>query len=399
MPNINYSSVISYCEEEIIKQRQQIYNQSDKSRQNIIVENVEKMLKSISEESEIKQTLSQAKKKLEAVSTVLVSADLLDGYRSDQHGYTVEEMYVVLDEKMRSEKYPGVKFSSMLWVGEANKNLAFDPKKSFKDLVGEAKNLKEGEALMAPVLTDLGRNKHWTAGMFRKRNGKLEFIHNDPEGNSIGPDSLLKKWLDEYPEVEISDLRVHQQFDGYNCGPYTISSLLTMATNKDRDAEEIGKKLAQKIDPVELRKEHNKIFEGDKFDRSETVKFLDELKDRAVCENMRNMFGRFQEQGRIDDKGGIGCDSVGEARLLAEQIKESYEKIGIKPCEIKADGNNWIVKLPEKCRGKDPFKMNSEELSNLKEEIKEPAKKVGPLEGKSIFNFARQAEQPPVIAR
>lgn len=394
MPDINYDSIISFCEKETIEQRQRWNNSSDKTRHDGVISVAEAMLKRISEESEIKKTIKQAKEKTGAAPrfSVSVSPELLDGYRNDQQGYTVEKMYVVLNDKItRGEEYPGVKFSKMLWVGEANKDLAYNPKKSFEDLLGEAKNLKEGEALVAPILSNVGKNKHWTASMFRKKNGKLEFVYNDPEGNPFDKNPLLKNWFGAHPEIEIEDLRVQKQFDDFNCGPYTLKILEIMAANKDRTAEEIQKDLAQKIDPQELRKEYAKILEADKFDRNETVKLLDELKERAVCGKMRDMFGRFVEEGRVDDKGAIGCDTIGEARMLAEQIKESYEKIGIKPCEIKQDGDNFVVKLPEKCRGKDPFKMNSEDLAKLKEEIKEPAKKVEPTEGKSVFNFGRQA--------
>lgn len=289
----------------------------------------------------------------------MVETDLPDGYKDgstaaeSKNGYTSEIIYRVLDEEVRRLKSDSVVFSNMLWtdVGEGDK---FSPKDIFEEELAKAKKLEEGKAMLVPVVS----KGHCVAGMFRKKNGKLQFIYNDPEGRPISSNSVLGRWFNEnVNDVEVVDLRIHQQSDSYNCSVYSISNLLKMASNKDTDTEELKEKLGENVNPKELRERHAEILEGDEMDRKGTLGLLDDLKERAICGKMKNLYSQFDQEGRFSESR-ILCDNDDEAKGLAENIKKSYEEIGVKPCGIEKRGNDWVVRLPEKCRGKiDPFKM------------------------------------------
>lgn len=371
-----FDQIIAFCEREVISERK--YNRGEGTR----IEDLEGEIASLTSliEQTDKEEIAQAvegerKSYTKGSSGVSVATNLPDGSKDDKRAYTTEEMYHIMYSETRGKE--DVKFSNMIWANDP-KGIAYDPKAVFESQIEEAEELKEGQALIVPILA----NKHWTAGMFRKKDGRLQFLHNDPEGNEIKPESLLGQWLAEYQKegvLEVFDLHVQQQHDGYNCGPYTISSLLTMAENRELDAEEIKKALAQKIEPEKLRAKHAEIIEEDSLDREGVVAMIDALKERAICSKMKNMYDQFAEEGRIEDGGRINCHNADEARALAEQIKKSYEDIGVKPCGLEQNGDSWVVRLPEKCQGKDPFKMNHEELKDLKKELSDyPPKKTAP---------------------
>jgi hypothetical protein len=409
MPSINYAEkveqfgqIVAFCDQEIVGQLGRKSNPGLTSREEALINKIHQKFDAVNalNEEGVKEVLSEAEssrksKRRNAISgaSVVVETDLPDGYKDgstaseSKNGYTSETIYRVLDEEVRKLKSDAVVFSNMLWtdVSEGDK---FSPKDIFEEELAKAKKLEEGKAMLVPVVS----KGHCVAGMFRKKNGKLQFVYNDPEGRPMSSNGVLQGWFDENREdVEVVDLQIHQQSDNHNCSVYSISNLLKMAANKDAETEDLREKLAEKVDPKKLRARHAEILEGDKMDREGTLSLLDDLRERAICGKMKNLYSQFEQEGRISD-GKMLCDNDDEAKELAESIKKSYEEIGVKPCGIEKRGNDWVVRLPEKCRGKtDPFKMSKEELGELKKELGEkPPQQIKPEGISSVFDFARE---------
>jgi hypothetical protein len=376
MPNYQekiheFDGIVALCDQELESLRRSKLYQSPQSRKEAVEQKFSGFLSKpiFSAEDEIVQTWEKLK---EGGFPISFETNLVAGYKekpaSSEEWYKSGDIFCILDNQIRQT--PNVKFSNMILVGSYNHYDAnYDTKKTFKEQFEEAiKEATNGKPTIMP--TNL-RNKHWVASMLRKNSeGKLELLYNDSIG--AGPDSEMLAWIKEFNfGIEVKNLGCLQQRDSYNCGPYMIHNLLEMASNPSLEAEELAKKLGTP-DPTKLREEHGKILREDSIEKDEAEKICLALKERAICGRMNGLFDQFREENRMED-GQIKCDNSDAAKVLAEQIKKSYEDIGVKPCVLESKGDSWVVRLPEQCRGRDPFSMSGEDLRQLKEEIKSPS--------------------------
>lgn len=230
----------------------------------------------------------------------------------------------------------------------------------FKRALYEAKNLaKGGKKVLMPLNI---HGDHWVGGMMKMDGGELKFFYNDSLGNPI--DGIMRKEI-ERAGIKITDLKAKQQDDHYNCGPLTIHNLLEMSKATTLEEEALKQKLltsAKELDLQKLRERYSNLstYESDKN------------KEKEICGEMCDIFGKLKDEGRVHEENGVkrfDCESTEEARKLAEKIKKSYEDLGVGPCDLQQKGEQWIVRIPEACSGKDVFSMNPEQLQNLREEI------------------------------
>ncbi len=322
---------------------------------------------------------------------VSISTDL-ETYHSaakSQEWYKSEDIFCILDHEVRAMKK--VAFSNMILVGKYDN---FDSKKDFVDQFEEAKKAaNKGTATLMPINL---RNKHWVAGVMRKDplSGKIQFIYCDSLGAEIDPELL--GWIGEFDkEIEIKNLSVVQQKDDYNCGPFMIDNLLKIASKKNQQFDEIEADFlsSKQADPEKLRENHAKISHQEIGDRDEAEKICQALKERAICGKMLNLFEQFRKEERMSDNK-IKCEDRSSAKALAENIKKSYEDLGVIPCELKENEGSWIIRLPQECRGKDPFAMDSAELNNLKSLLKQPSPTASKKISAEILQNSNSLDQP-----
>ncbi len=386
-----FEGIISGCDQELEELRRNKRYQEAEPRKEVARKKIGALLSLpiFAPSDDIVETWNGLQKEISGVSPrVILATDVPSGDRENpvesQRWYRSEDIFCILDKEVQSR--PSVNFSNMILVGEYEH---FDPKIAFQGQFEEAvKAAKNGKVTIMPI--NLG-NKHWLGGMMRKNDaGELEFVYNDSLGDPHSEELInlhvqLAQWIRGFdPNIKLVNLGVEQQHDGYNCGPYTIHNLLTLADNKDLSAEELKVKLGELVNPKNLRKRDAEVLAGELVEKDDVEKMWCEVKERAICGKMQNLFGQFKEEGRVEE-GGVKCRDEDEARALAEQIKKSYEDLGVKPCSIEQKGDVWVVKLPQECRGRDPFSMGSKELKDLREELQPPSASV-----KSVFNLPVQ---------
>lgn len=234
----------------------------------------------------------------------------------------------------------------------------------FNDAIREAKKLaKIGKTVLMPLNIN---GKHWVSGMMKVAgDGKFQFFYNDSLGNEIDP-GLIGEMSNL--EIDTADIKAQQQQDGYNCGPLTIHNLLQMGDSDNFAKEELRRKLlasSSLLNLQELRKTHSSLNAYIAIQDKET---------EEVCKKILTTFGRLESEGKVHEENGafkrFDCDSSKAAQNLAEEIKKAYEDLGIVPCDLERKEGGWIVRIPETCKGKEVFKMNPEELEELRGEIK-----------------------------
>lgn len=236
---------------------------------------------------------------------------------------------------------------------------------NFNDAIKEAQELaKEGKAVLMPLNIN---GNHWVSGVMKTDKNdkdKFQFFYNDSLGNEI--DSKVKDEMNKLG-IGITDLRAPQQKDGYNCGPLTIHNLLQMGDADNFAEEELRKKLlasSSSLNLQELRKDHSII--------NAYIAIKDE-ETKEVCKKILTIFEKLESAGKAHEENNsfkrFDCDSVKAAQDLAEKIKKAYEDLGIVPCDLERKEGDWIVRIPEACKGKEVFKMNPKELKELRGEI------------------------------
>lgn len=375
MPNYSekideFDGVIALCDQELENLRKTKRNQSPESRKKQVEDKFSQILQNpvFARGDDIIETWEKLKK--EGSELLSISTDLSPAHSpaKSQEWYKSSDIFRILDRKV--SEIEDVAFSNMILVGKYDN---FDPKKVFTDQFEEAKEAaKKGKSTIMPINL---RNKHWVGGMMRKTSsGKIQFVYNDSLGASI--DDELLDWISDFDSsIEVVNLGVMQQVDTdrHNCGPYMVDNLLKLANNNDKSIEDLKNALSPaQTNPEKLREEHAQILREEIGDRDEAEKICQALKERAICGKMLSLFEQFKEENRMVGNK-IQCSDTSSARALAEQIKRSYEDLGVSPCELRQDGENWVVRLPQECRGKDPFAMNSEELSELKSRLRPPS--------------------------
>jgi hypothetical protein len=245
---------------------------------------------------------------------------------------------------------------------------------NFNDAIKKAKELaKEGKTVLMPLNIN---GNHWVSGMMKTDKNdkdKFQFFYNDSLGNEI--DSKVKDEMKKLG-IGITDLRVPQQKDGYNCGPLTIHNLLQMGDPDNFEEEELRKKEEEQLrkkllsssnslNLQELRKDHSII----------NAYIATEVKEtEEICKKILTIFEQLESEGKAHEENGafkrFDFDSAKEAQDLAEKIKKAYEDLGIVPCDLERKEGEWIVRIPEACKGKEVFKMTPKELEGLRGEIK-----------------------------
>ncbi|MBU6140381.1 MAG: hypothetical protein KGP29_02340 [Proteobacteria bacterium] len=340
---------------------------------------IEGLLSEVDQPDDFKKTLEDFKKEAPKDSSqVAVVSDLPSGFKESTgestEWYSDRDISRVLTEEIKSRS--GVELSGIVQVSDDSEAKELF-KSQFQLAIDQA---TKGDVVMIPI--NLSK-KHWIGGVMRmNEKGELEFIYNDSLGDSEGSElevfhSKLKGWIGELsPEVTVTDLGVRQQNDGHNCGPFTIHNLLALADNRALSAKELKEILGKQIDPKELRKKHELTLAPEPDDRDDAEKMWSDTRDWLVCLKMRESLEMLREEGRISEGGKINCEDETGARKLAENLKKSYEDIGVKPCRIEQKGDVWVVRLPQECRGRDPFSMDIKELKELKEELRSPAASV-----------------------
>jgi hypothetical protein len=255
---------------------------------------------------------------------------------------------------------------------------------NFNDAIKKAKELaKEGKTVLMPLNIN---GNHWVSGMMKAtENDKFQFFYNDSLGNEI--DSKVKDKMNKLG-IGITDLRVPQQKDGYNCGPLTIHNLLQMGDPDNFEEEQLRKKLlssSNSLNLQELRKDHSIINAYIPTEVKET---------EEICKKILTIFGQLESEGKVHEENGafkrFDCDSAKAAQDLAEKIKKAYEDLGIVPCDLERKEGEWIVRIPEACKGKEVFKMNPKDLKGLRGEIE--AMKTFQEEKPDNGKFAKKVE-------
>ncbi len=93
----------------------------------------------------------------------------------------------------------------------------------------------------AAVLPFNLNNNHWVGLVLRRDvNGVIRAIYNDPMGNELTNENrnLLEYYLRMYNghnPIEIIDLNLAQQTNGYDCGPITVNNLVRLALAENID--------------------------------------------------------------------------------------------------------------------------------------------------------------------
>lgn len=92
-------------------------------------------------------------------------------------------------------------------------------------------------------------NNHWTALVIKKQaDGSLQILYNDPKGNSLMSEknsgALLKAISKVNAEFTLVDIRLKQQDNDDDCGPYTIENLVKLAKE---DTSHLHKDQLQKL--------------------------------------------------------------------------------------------------------------------------------------------------------
>jgi hypothetical protein len=189
-------------------------------------------------------------------------------------------------------------------------------------------------------------------------------------------------------KIDIADLGARQQEDGYNCGPLTIHNLLQMGDANNLAKEELKEKLlasSSSLNLQELRKTHSSRFNA-------YIAVQD--KETEVCKKILTTFGQLESEGKAHEENGafkrFDCDSAKAAQDLAEKIKKAYEDLGIVPCDLERKEGEWIVRIPEACKGKEVFKMTPKDLKGLRGEIE--AMKTFQEEKPDNGKFAKKVE-------
>ena len=236
---------------------------------------------------------------------------------------------------------------------------------NFNDAIKEAQELaKEGKAVLMPLNIN---GNHWVSGVMKTDKNdkdKFQFFYNDSLGNEI--DSKVKDEMNKLG-IGITDLRAPQQKDGYNCGPLTIHNLLQMGDVDNFAEKELREKLltsSSSLNFQEMRKDHSSLNAYIAIRDRDTKK---------ICEKILTTFEQLESEGKAHEENGafkrFDCDSAKAAQELAEKIKKAYEDLGIVPCDLERKKGEWIVRIPEACKGKEVFEMNPKDLKGLRGEI------------------------------
>ena len=396
-----FDNIIARCEQEAEELRRNSRNQDPKTRfeqaklatQGLLATNIFTARDDI---------IESRKKFLEdkdlAGPKVSFATDVPNGDRDDhiksKEGYASSKVFRILDSEMKEEGRKDVKLSNMVFTGNAADK---EQQGAFNGQLRTAmKAAQDGKATIMPIHLNLGNCRHWVGGMLRQdpdNPSQMQFIYNDPQ-NSPGEDNIdatLAKWIKAFdPNINIVNLQVDQQKDGYNCGAHMVDNLLKFADNSRSRVDELKAELSAQVNAEELRQKHGDVLAKVGHDRDEAQELWSQVKERAICGKMQDLYSQFEKSGR-KQKGssGIKCDDDKSAALLAEQIKQSYEDLGVKPCRLEKKGEVWVVKLPEACKGRDPFAMKSEDLKELREELKEPSTASRPKSAKGVAQERR----------
>lgn len=233
---------------------------------------------------------------------------------------------------------------------------------SISDAIAAA---KEGNPTAMPINSN---GNHWTGGVMvpgKNPGDKPRFFYNDSMGNEM-PEELREAMR---PEVEIIDLKVKQQNNEFDCGPFAVENMKWFFSNAgDLDEDKAKKRLKEQQDAIGMRLDHV-TNNPELFDNSEDLK--NSLTSKSFLSDKEKIF-EGQEVNR-DDKGNlksIVCKDREAANDVIRKMKEACDKLGI-PSSIEegADGPiRFVMKMPPGFT-KDPFSMNEEELQNLQEAV------------------------------
>lgn len=133
----------------------------------------------------------------------------------------------------------------------------------------------DGRVVVMPIHL---HGNHWVGAVFRMQtNGAIQIIYNDPLGNRIEDEpnaALFVQAIQQGAEIftpgrppEIIDLRLRQQTNGRDCGPFTVDNLVRLARNAadldnlDREGIVAREILQQPItgNADDIRREHDNI--------------------------------------------------------------------------------------------------------------------------------------------
>lgn len=145
-----------------------------------------------------------------------------------------------------------------------------------------------------PLMSFQVDENHWVGGAMAKDQEKMVFIHNDPFGNEMNKD--LRKTLED-KGIEVVDMQLKQQNDGYNCGAYVADNLAKFA---DQIEESRGQNKDQNFDLDKMREDLSQSMSRDNGDelRQNQSKAINEARGSNEEASRDNNFAKRSNSDR-----------------------------------------------------------------------------------------------------
>ena len=192
-----------------------------------------------------------------------LSANNFDGLIEAQtEWYTEDRMREILNFFLNQDEYAVIAQTQFEHTGILSANI--------NEAVGAAMT---GRIAVMPINL---HNNHWVGAVIRRQNtGEIQVVYVDPMGNSLENESnvgvfrealqLVTRALNpDHPVPVINILRVIQQINGNDCGPFTVDNLINLARAQldnltpEQIAQHINVPVTREADI--LRIEHSEIF-------------------------------------------------------------------------------------------------------------------------------------------
>jgi tetratricopeptide (TPR) repeat protein len=189
--------------------------------------------------------------------------------------------------------------------------------------------VETGRAQLMPIHL---HGNHWAAAIVRMQaNGQIQVIYNDPLGDHLEyqPNAMrLRAALQSVVEgTDIIDLRLRQQNNGNDCGPFTVDNLLRLAScpNLDGLGRDAILRLGVLATPVngsaiDIRNRHAEILPRLRIEHIED-RSVDKLRERKVFKSDEAFWGDVKKllklKRKIHELGAVG-DTKDRIKILSE---------------------------------------------------------------------------------
>ena len=121
---------------------------------------------------------------------------------------------------------------------------------------------------------------HWAGAVFRRqRDGNLQVIYNNPQGfgletepNAVRFVEIIRAMMPPNTTLNIVDLRLRQQHNGIDCGPFTVDNLVRIARTARNGRLDGARNPANFIELAELNQPEDGTATGIRLDHAPIIR-------------------------------------------------------------------------------------------------------------------------------